>query len=99
MTPPLPARHPPPSSVRKCFEENQISGGGNVPPPPCGFLDAAHVQDAIVQVIEHLLVRFPAKKGAVGMHAVPCEERHASLGNMTLDVSQEAVGGLLGRHS
>ena len=33
------------------------------------------------------------------MHAVPGEERHASLGNMVLDVSQEAIGGLLGRHS
>ncbi len=79
--------------------KSQVRGVGDVPPPPCGFLDAAHVHDAIVQVVEHLLVRLPAKKGAVGMHAVPSEERNASLGNMTLDVSQEAVGGLLGRHS
>jgi hypothetical protein len=49
-------------------------------------------------MIEDLLVGSFSEKGPVGMHAVPREKRDSPLGNMPLDVGQEAVGRLLGCH-
>jgi hypothetical protein len=69
-----------------------------IPPSSRGLFDAADIQDAIVQMVENLLVRFPPQKSTVSVHAVPCKKCDASLGNMLLDVSQETVGGLLGGH-
>ena len=71
----------------------------NVPPSPRGLLDAADVQDTIVQMVEDLVVGFFAEEGPIGMHTVPCEKCGSSLGDILLDVGQEAVGRVLGCHS
>ena len=51
-----------------------------------------------MQMIEDLLIGFPSEKSLVGMHAVPSKEGYTFLGDMLLDVSQEALGRLLWCH-
>lgn len=51
-----------------------------------------------MQMIEDLFVGSFSEKSLVGMHAVPGKESDTFFGDMLLDVRQEAVGCLLGRH-
>lgn len=55
-------------------------------PQTSGLLQAAHVQDAVVQMFNNSIIGFFVKKGAVDMDTIASEQGHSLLGDMTLDV-------------
>lgn len=66
-------------------------------PPPRRLLQATDVQDAVVHVIGHLLVRVLPEERPVRVHAVARQEG-PRIRHVLLDVREELVGRLLRRH-
>lgn len=63
------------------------------PPPPGRLLERAHVQDAIMKMVQHLRVGCTCKECLVGMHAVTSEQGSARGWDVLLNVGEELVGG------
>ncbi|KAL5867978.1 hypothetical protein ACKVWC_011591 [Pyricularia oryzae] len=71
---------------------------GHLGRPPLGrLLDGADVEDSVVQMVRHAVVRRPSQERPVVVDAAARQERHPGVGNVLLDVGQQAVGSLLGR--
>ena len=66
-------------------------------PAARGLLEAADVEDAVVQVVDDLAVGELAQEGAVGVHAVAGEQGAAGRGHVAPDVVEQAGGRLLRR--
>ena len=66
-------------------------GGG---PPNCRLLDATHVQNSIVEVLENATVRGLAQERSIAMNTVACQQARPGLGDEAFDVVEKASGGL-----